>query len=174
VPHPLTTLALAAAVAGAAGCSGHATRFCGLVDTANGFDYVQATGVGCGNAFAATRAVERGDHGEWECSRSVGGAVELTCRVGEARIDLLERSPVPARRHGPDVTLANLTFRLGRGVLSGRGPWCVPDVPREVLVALRLRPLTTHGGCFTSSHRTTADHPSRRCPCNGRAVESAP
>lgn len=136
-----------------AGCGGRATRFCGLVDTANGFDYVQATHVGCESAFGATRAVERGDHGAWECSRSVDGAVELTCRRGAARVDLLERSPVPPHRHGAEVTLANVTFRLGRGVLAGRGPWCVPDVPREVLVALRLRPLTEHGGCFTRRHR---------------------
>jgi hypothetical protein len=27
-------------------------------------------------------------------------------------------------------------------------PFCVPAAPREVLVALRLRTLTPHGGCF--------------------------
>jgi len=114
----------------------------------NGFDYVQATNLGCTRALALTPAIERGDRGAWDCSRSVGGQVELTCRDGRERIDLLERSPVPARRRGDTVTLANLTFRLGHGVLAGRGPWCVPDVPREVLTSLRLRPLTPDGGCF--------------------------
>ena len=31
-----------------------------------------------------------------------------------------------------------------------RAPFCVPDAPREVLVALGLRPLTPHGGCFAA------------------------
>ena len=87
------------------------------------------------------------------------GAVELSCRDGSRLLALLERSPVPARRRGAVVTLANWSFRLvgpeieGRELHGawrplGRAPWCVPGVPREALVALRLRPVTPHGGCF--------------------------
>jgi hypothetical protein len=133
----------------AAGCGHRRNAFCGLASTVNGFDYVAAAGIGCGRALALVPAIERGDRGAWACSRSVGGAVELRCLEGGEQIELLEGSPVPARRNDGTVTLANRTFRLGIGALAGRGPWCVPDVPREVLVAFRLRPITPHGGCFT-------------------------
>lgn len=132
----------------AAGCGHRGTPFCGLARTVNGYDYVAAAGVGCAPALKVVPRIERGERGEWGCSRSIGGSVELTCRAGAARIELLERSPVAAKRHGATVTLANVTFRLGRGPLAGVGPWCVPDVPREVLVAFRLRRVTPSGGCF--------------------------
>lgn len=130
------------------GCGHGARGFCGLAPTVNGYDYVAAAGLSCADALRTVPRIERGERGPWGCSRSVGGGVELSCRNGGARIELLERSPVEAVRRGDAVTLANLTFRLGRGPLSGNGPWCVPDVPREVLVAFRLRPTTPNGGCF--------------------------
>lgn len=132
----------------ATGCGHGGTTFCGLARTVNGYDYVAAAGRACGDALLLVPWIERGERGPWDCSRSLGGPIELTCRDGGARVELLERSPVPATRRGAVVTLANLTFRLGRGPLAGPGPWCVPDVPREVLVAFRLRPLTPNGGCF--------------------------
>jgi hypothetical protein len=88
------------------------------------------------------------------------GDVELACIDGARRLDLLERSPVAVHRSGDVVVLANWTFRLRGPLLEsreragpwrslGRAPWCIPGVPREVLVALRLQPITPHGGCFT-------------------------
>jgi hypothetical protein len=135
-------------------------RFCGLARTVNGFDYVRATSFACDAARATVVAIESGRAGTWVCSRNMGGDVELTCVGGAARIELLERSPAAAVRHGTTVTLANWTFRRERRTLQGRGdrnhwvwlgpaPWCVPDVPREVLVAFGLEPLTPNGGCFT-------------------------
>ena len=134
--------------------------FCGLARTANGFDYVQATSFACDAARATVVAIERGQAGTWVCSRNIQTVVELTCVGGESRIELLERSPVPAARAGNVVSLANWTFRLGgrsmqgrgdngRWVSLGRAPWCIPDVPREVLLAFKLKPLTQSGGCFT-------------------------
>jgi hypothetical protein len=134
--------------------------YCGLARTANGFDYVQATSLACDAARATVVAIERGQPGTWTCSRNTDTAVELTCIGGDSRIELLERSPVAATRAGNVVSLANWTFRMrgrsmqGRGVSGrwltlGRAPWCIPDVPREVLLAFRLKPLTRNGGCFT-------------------------
>ncbi|HEY6962115.1 MAG TPA: hypothetical protein VI408_09535 [Gaiellaceae bacterium] len=136
-------------------------EFCGLARTRNGFDYVRATAFACAAARATVVAIERGGAGTWVCSRNVDAMVELTCVGGEAKIELLERSPVAAARDGDTVTLANWTFRLrgrtiegrgdsGRWVTLGRAPWCIPDLPREVLLAFRLKPLTPNGGCFTS------------------------
>jgi hypothetical protein len=136
-----------------------APEYCGLARTVNGFDYVRATGVGCAAALGSVPSFERGVRDGWACSRNVGSDVELTCVNGVQKIEVLERSPVPATRSGGTVTLSNWSFRLSAGVLLGRegakpwrsfgrGPWCVPDVPREVLVALRLRALTPSGGCF--------------------------
>ena len=135
--------------------------FCGLARTANGFDYVEATSFACAAARTTAVAIERGQAGIWACSRDVNGAVELTCTEGDARIDLLERSPVPATRVGNVVSLANWTFRLlrsgsiqghnrtGSWLAFGRAPWCIPGIPREVLIAFALEPLTRNGGCFT-------------------------
>jgi hypothetical protein len=135
-----------------------APRFCGLARTVNGFDYVQATALGCPSALAATPRIERGIRPGWTCARRIGGDVELRCTAGDERIDLLERSPVAARRSGATVTLANWSFRLRGAEIEARStgawqalggpPWCVPDAPREVLVAFRLRPITPNGGCF--------------------------
>lgn len=134
--------------------------FCGLARTVNGFDYVRSAGVACPSALGITVSIERNVRGPWLCSRSVGGDVELTCTLGTEKIELLERSPVPARAHDGIVTLANWSFRLRRRTLLGRNektwrsfgpaPWCVPDLPREVLVAVKLRPLTPDGGCFAA------------------------
>lgn len=103
-------------------------------------------------------SIERNERGPWLCARRVGGDVELACTVGREEIDLLERSPVAARVHDGVVTVANWSFRLHGRILEGRNerlwrslgraPWCVPDVPREALVALNLRPITLDGGCF--------------------------
>jgi hypothetical protein len=134
--------------------------FCGLAHTVNGFDPVRASGIRCDAARAAIVRVEHGDRGAWNCSRAMHADYELDCRRGNARIQVLERSPVRAVRHGTTVRLANWSFRLtGRTLLArasgrawitlGRAPFCVPAAPREVLVALRLRPLTPNGGCFT-------------------------
>lgn len=137
------------------------TVWCGLARTVNGFDYVDATGIGCAAARVNTVAIERGNRGFWDCARNVDSTIELTCTNAKGqRIELLERSPVPVTR-GRDgaVTLANWSFRLHGPVVEarenalgwislGRAPWCVPDVPREVLLALPLRSLTPDGGCF--------------------------
>jgi hypothetical protein len=135
--------------------------FCGLARTANGFDPVRAAAVPCGLALPDVVAIERGDRGDWACSRAVNAAYELECRNGEDVIQVLERSPVPAvRRRSGVVRLANWLFLLrGRRLLAredgttgwvtiGHAPFCVPTAPREVLVALKLRALTPHGGCF--------------------------
>ncbi|MGN6796975.1 MAG: hypothetical protein ACTHKS_02390, partial [Gaiellaceae bacterium] len=134
--------------------------FCGLAHTVNGFDYVQATAVGCDSARASAVAIERGRPGNWVCSRSIHTGVELVCISGDSRIELLERSATPAVREGNIVTLANWKFRLrgpsiqGRGhdgswLSFGRAPWCIPAVPREVLLAFKLKSVTRSGGCFT-------------------------
>jgi hypothetical protein len=137
------------------------TVFCGLARTANGFDYVQAAAVACSAALGIVASVERGVTGPWVCSRSTNGTIELTCRTPDARIDVLERSPVAAHRVGATVRIANWIFRLGRRAIVARAdgrrawislgasPWCIPDVPRDVLVAFRLRPSTPNGGCYS-------------------------
>lgn len=141
-------------------CAPPPPAFCGLAHTVNGFDYVRATGVPCPSALGITVSIERNDRGPWLCSRSVGGAVELRCTFGIEKIELLERSPVPARVHGGVVTLANWSFRLHGRTLQGRNrklwrsfggaPWCIPDLPREALLALKLTPVTPDGGCFAA------------------------
>lgn len=134
--------------------------FCGLARTVNGFDPVRAGEIACGNALDIVTAVERGEHGDWMCSRAVNADYELDCRNGEDVIQVLERSPVPAIRLKGRVRMANWVFRLQGRTLQGRedgsgwttigrSPFCIPDAPREVLVALRLRPLTPSAGCFT-------------------------
>jgi hypothetical protein len=134
--------------------------FCGLARAANGFEPVRAGEVACGSALPIVAAVERGDPGDWTCSRAVNADYVLDCRSGEAVIQVLQRSPVPAVRRSGGVRLANWLFRLHGRTLQGRqdgsgwttlgrAPFCVPVAPRNVLVALRLRSLTPSGGCFT-------------------------
>ena len=94
--------------------------FCGLARTVNGFDAVAASIVTCADALATIVHIERGDHGDWNCSRDVGGPVELDCHLGEERLQVLERSPVAASRRGDHVTLANWVFRLRGTQLEGR------------------------------------------------------
>lgn len=161
----MRTCGLIAAVLALAGCASHAARtpgsaFCGLARTVNGFDLVRAADVGCTDALRAIAAVEAGTRGDWMCSRAMHAPYELQCRAGRSVLEVLERSPVPSVAHGNGVvTLANWRFRVrGRSLLArpvgggwrlvAHAPFCVPDAPREVLVALRLRPLTPHGGCF--------------------------
>lgn len=145
----------------AAGCGGgRRAGFCGLVRTVNGFDPVAAVhGTSCGDARSAVAAVERNDRGAWLCSRAMHASYELDCRAGAREVRVLERAPVPATRRRGVVTLANWSFRLARGRIEGRAgsggwidlggpPFCEPTVPREALIALRLRPLTPAGGCF--------------------------
>lgn len=140
--------------------------FCGLARTANGFDPVRAEVLDCAAARATIVAIERGDRGDWACSRSVGGGVELDCRNGEEGLQVLERSPIPAvRRASGVVRLVNWLFRVHARRLEAREdgsarwlriagpPWCVPQAPRQALVALRLRSLTPNGGCFTLRRR---------------------
>jgi hypothetical protein len=136
-------------------------RFCGLANTVNGFDPVRSVkGISCPRARVAIAQIEHGHAGPWACSRAVHADYELDCRTEAAEIQVLERSPVAARRHGGVVTLANWSFRLHGRALEGRfgshpwltliarPPYCQPDAPREVLIALRLRPVTPSGGCF--------------------------
>ena len=145
-----------------AGIGAAPAPFCGLARTVNGYDPVRAAGLPCAAARSTIRAIERGRRGNWVCSRSVRGTIELDCRNGTRRIEVLERSPVPAvRRPDGSVRLANWLFRIRARRLEAREdggvrwqriagpPWCVPSAPREALVALRLRPLTAHGGCFS-------------------------
>jgi len=136
--------------------------FCGFARTVNGFDPVRVVkGVSCPRARTAVVAIEHGKAGPWDCSRAVHAAYELDCRTSGAELQVLERSPVAAVRHASGtVTLANWSFRLHRRALEGRTarigwrvliahtPYCIPAAPREVLVALRLRPTTPSGGCF--------------------------
>lgn len=136
--------------------------FCGLARTVNGFDPVSAADVPCGEARPLVASIERGARGAWTCSRAVHAGYELECRNGEAVLRVLERSPVRAvRRASGIVRLANWLFRVrGRTLLArqdggawttiAHAPFCVPDAPREALVALRLRPTTRNGGCFTT------------------------
>jgi hypothetical protein len=134
--------------------------FCGLVRTANGFEPVRAGEVACGTARPVVAAAERGNPGDWTCAPAVNADYVLDCRSGEAVIQVLGRSPVPAVRRSGGVRLANWLFRLrGRALQArqdgsgwttlGRAPFCVPVAPREVLVALELRPQTANRGCFT-------------------------
>lgn len=109
---------------------------------------------------ADVAAIERGEPGDWVCSRAVNATYELECRNGEAVIRVLERSPVPAVRRRSGVRLANWLFLIhgrslqapedgtARWLTLAHPPYCVPAAPREVLLALRLTPLTPHGGCF--------------------------
>jgi hypothetical protein len=135
--------------------------FCGLARTVNGFDPVSAVrGISCPRARAAVQEVERGVFGPWVCSRAVHAAYELDCRTSGAEVQVLERSPVAAVRHGSVVTLANWSFRLfglalqgltGHGrwqTLIARPPYCIPAAPREALAALPLRRVTPAGGCY--------------------------
>jgi hypothetical protein len=145
------------------GCAPPPPVFCGLARTVNGFDYVRATGVGCPAALGITVSIERNVRGPWQCARRVGGDVELACTFGTEDIDLLERSPVAPRVRNGMVTLANWSFRLEGAFLQarnrttwrslGHAPWCIPDAPQEVLVALRLRPVTPDAGCFALPRR---------------------
>jgi hypothetical protein len=134
--------------------------FCGLARTAKGFEPVRAGEVACGNALKIVTGVEAGDPGDWSCTRDTGADQTLDCHEGEAEIQTLARSPLPAVRRSGGVRLANWVFRLRGRTLQGRqdgsgwatlgrAPLCVPVAPREVLVALRLRPLTPNGRCFT-------------------------
>jgi hypothetical protein len=134
--------------------------FCGLARTAKGFEPVRAGEVACSIALGIVTAVEGGDLGGWTCTRVVGGDSTLDCHNGEAVIQAFTRSPVPAVRRSGGVRLANWLFRLRGRTLQGRqdgsgwttlgrAPLCVPIAPRDVLVALGLRPLTSNGPCFT-------------------------
>ena len=157
--------ALALVVLSSACGGGRGSAFCGLARTVNGFDPVEAGhGVGCGAALRTVAAVERGQPGAWDCSRAMHALYELDCRRPGAEVQVLERAPVPALRHDGVVSVANWSFRLsgnridarpgrGRWVGLGGAPFCVPAVPREALVALRLRPLTPSGGCFGPPRR---------------------
>ena len=135
--------------------------FCGFARTVNGFDPVRVIkGVSCPRARSAVAAIEHGRAGPWDCSRAMHADYELDCHTSGAELQVLERSPVRAVRHGPVVTLANWSFRvrgralegrtarLGWRILIERPPYCVPAAPREALVALRLRATTPSGGCF--------------------------
>lgn len=153
--HPFLVYACGAA------CVPPPPAYCGLARTTNGFDYVRAAGIECPAALGSVVSIERNERGPWGCSRNVDGTIELTCVDGDRRIELLERSPVPATHRGGVVTLSNWSFRVSgrlmqgrrdgsaRWLSLGRAPWCIPDVPREVLVALGLKPLTANGGCFS-------------------------
>ena len=134
-------------------------RFCGLVRSAQVFVPVSATGeITCGEALGAGAAIRRGAVGEWECSPAAIVS-ELDCWRGAATLHVHDRVPVaPVRRAGV-VRLANWSFRVSRDLLQGRRdgrswivlghrPFCVPVVPRGVLVAMRLRQLRGNANCF--------------------------
>lgn len=156
-----TAVAAAALCAAACGSGSHRAAFCGLERTVNGFDPVEVVrGVACPQALALVAAIERGARGDWECSRAMHAVFELDCRRAGSELEVLERTPVRASLRGGSVQLANWSFHLRAGRMQGREPpgrwldlggppFCEPAVPREALVALRLRPLTPSGGCFT-------------------------
>lgn len=152
-------LLISVAVAGLGAVRSSPPRFCGLARTVNGFDLVQARGIGCAAALTAIVRIERDERGAWACSRAMHAAYELDCRRGGQDLRVLERSPVPVVVRNRVATLANWSFRVRAHALEahegslgwislGPPPWCVPDAPREVLLALRLRSLTPDGGCF--------------------------
>lgn len=131
--------------------------FCGLVRTAAGFEYVQATSLDCAAARTGLASIDRGSRGTWSCVDNVDPVLQRTCSSGDERIQVLARSPVSATRANGVVTIANWAFRLqgvllearqdGRGWLSlGRAPWCPPAVPREALAALGRH--ADRNGCF--------------------------
>lgn len=161
--NPLLIAALVAAAVLLAGCVDAGSRragYCGLVRTVDGFEPVQAVrGIGCSSARTAVAALDRGERGQWDCSRAMHARFELDCRRPGEELQILERSPGPAHRHDGEVVLANWAFRLVGVRIEGRrrgggwidlsgAPFCEPEVPREALLALRLRPLTPSGGCF--------------------------
>jgi hypothetical protein len=131
--------------------------FCGLARTSAGFDYVQATAIGCAAARGSLAGIDRGSRGTWSCVENVDPDLERTCSSGDERIEVLARSPVaPARVNGV-VTIANWSFRLQGAVLEarqnarnwlslGRAPWCPPAVPQEALEALGRH--ADRDGCF--------------------------
>lgn len=104
--------------------------------------------------------IERDERGVWNCSRAVHAVFGLRCQAGLREVRVLERSPIEPRRVAGIVRLRNWSFRLrGKSLLAredllgwvslGAAPWCIPYAgPREVLLALRLRPITPNGGCF--------------------------
>lgn len=155
-------LALAASLAASAlaGCGSHrAAGFCGLVHNAYGFDPVRVVhGMSCADGRQAVFDIERDQGGGWQCYRAMHAAFELDCRQGREEVQILEQAPTAPTRKGGVVTLADWSFRLSERILQARrdGPWidlsgppyCVTDAPRAVLLALRLRPETPHGGCF--------------------------
>lgn len=152
--------AVAALALAVAGCGqGHAHAFCGLVDTVNGFDPVEAVqGISCAAAETADAAIER-DQGGWDCSRAMHAAYELDCRQGGRDLQVLESVPGAGTKHRETVTLAGWGFRVVGGHLVARSPngetldlggspFCVTAAPRQALAALGLRPTTPAGGCF--------------------------
>src|SRR2546423_6354490 len=96
-------IAALACLAGVSGCSsgGQRAGFCGLARTANGFDPVRAVhGIGCRDALTNVPSIERGAWNGWTCSRAVHAVYELDCRRGREELQVLERTPVAAVRHG--------------------------------------------------------------------------
>jgi hypothetical protein len=156
----LITMATAAPTGASGKSPGLAYVFCGLARTVNGFDLVDARGVACAPARSLISRIERGERGPWNCSRAIHAVFELRCQAGLREVRVLERSPIQPSRIGGVVRLRNWSFRVhGNSLLAredqlgwvslGPAPWCIPYAgPREVLVALRLRPITPHGGCF--------------------------
>jgi hypothetical protein len=137
--------------------------FCGLAWTVNGFDPVSAVAeIGCPDALRAVVGIERKVHSDWTCTRTSQAGYKLDCTNRWQKLQVLERAPVPPVGAGDVVTLANWSFRVAGPRLLGRsgtGPWhtlarhlpfCVSQAPREVLVALRLRPVTPQNDCFTA------------------------
>ena len=161
-----------------AACAPPPPTFCGLARTVNGFDPVSAvTGISCPRARAAVRDVERGAPGPWVCSRAVHATFELDCRTSAAEVQVLERSPVPATRHGATVTLANWSFRL-RGPalqgLTGHGHWLTLVAGRPTASPTRRArssPRCCSGGRPRPAGVTRRDRPALRS--GPRGVSSA-
>jgi len=163
-------LALAASLAASslAGCgAAHRSGFCGLATP--GFEPVAVVhGLSCAAGLHAVHEIEIDQGGGWTCSRAMHAAYELDCRAARQEVQILENPPA-AFRHGAFVTVANWSFRVAGGRLQasdggrwldlGGPPFCVTAAPRTALVALRLRPITPHGGCFTRGLRS---HPPAR------------
>ncbi|HEX7625623.1 MAG TPA: hypothetical protein VF379_01105 [Gaiellaceae bacterium] len=137
--------------------------FCGLAWTVNGFDPVSAVAeIGCPDALRAVVGIEHGLRSDWQCSHTAQATYKLDCTHAWQELQVLERAPVPPVGAGDVVTLANWSFQVAGARLLGRsgaGPWhtlarhlpfCVNQAPREVLLALRLRPVTAKSGCFTT------------------------
>ena len=140
-------------------CGAACAFSCGLARTVKGFEPVQAAGIDCPEARRIVAAAERGAVRGWACTRRAGRGVDSDCVEGVAHARVLARPAEPAVRHRGFVSVAQWSFRVHSdrleardgahgGIGVGRAPFCVPLVPREVLVALALHRVPRDTSCF--------------------------